>query len=301
MLIKYEDIEFFSEEVLLRGRFYPGASSKLLPSIIMSHGTSATITMGINHYAKIFQKKGFNVLLYDHEGIGLSEGKSQLINPWIQGRGYKNAYNYLKNKNYLHNNKFFLWGESFSGMLVLVVGALIKDISGIISITPSCGAEKIKFKDKLEDFRILKDIFFKGKISDYVNDVIGPIPVVSNNQEKKPSLLISKEAYDWFIAFGKYKNSKWKNIITRVIPRTEVPFTPQLTASFIKSPTLFITGKDDDIIQANLQIQKVVYKAIPSKKKLIEIKGGHFGCLYPNSNSFEENINHQLSFLNKLI
>jgi pimeloyl-ACP methyl ester carboxylesterase len=116
MTNNYENIEFISDDVLLRGRFYSGLGSSLLPSIIMTHGTSATITMGINHYAKKFQEKGYNVLLYDHEGIGLSEGKPQLMNPWIQGRGYKNAYNYLKNKNYLHNNKFLFWGESFSGM-----------------------------------------------------------------------------------------------------------------------------------------------------------------------------------------
>ena len=301
MINTYEDIEFFSDDILLRGRLYLGLGSSLLPSIIMAHGTSATITMGINHYAEKFQEKGFNVLLYDHEGIGLSDGKPQLINPWTQGRGYKNAYNYLKNKNYLHNNKFLLWGESFSGMLVLVVGALIKDISGIISVTPSCGTEQIKFKNKLEGFNTLKDIFFKGKLYDYSNDVIGPIAVVSNNQERKPSLLEPKEAYDWFMALGKSKNSKWKNIITRVIPRTEVPFTPQLTASFIKSPTLIITGKEDEIIQANLKIQKEVYKHIPSEKKMFEISGGHFGCLYPNSISFQENIDCQLSFLNKFI
>ncbi|MDC0651789.1 hypothetical protein OAP55_00870 [Alphaproteobacteria bacterium] len=301
MTTNYEDIEFFSEDVLLRGRFYLGKGFKLLPSIIMSHGTSATITMGINQYAEKFQEKGFNVLLYDHEGIGLSEGKPQLINPWIQGRGYKNAYNYLKNKNYLHNNKFLFWGESFSGMLVLVVGAFIKGVSGIISVTPSCGAEQIKFKNKPEDFNTLKGIFFKGKIDDYVNDVIGPIAVVSNDQERKPSLLVPKEAYNWFMTLGNSKNSKWKNIITRVIPRTEVPFTPQLTASFIKSPTLIITGKEDEIIQANLKIQKEVYKDIPSEKKMFEISGGHFGCLYPNSISFQENIDYQLSFLNKFI
>ena len=301
MTTNYEDIKFFSEDILLRGRFYLGKGSKLLPSIIMSHGTSATITMGINKYAEKFQEKGFNVLLYDHEGIGLSEGKPQLMNPWIQGRGYNSALNYLKNKNYLHNNKFIFWGESFSGMLVLVVGAFIKDVSGIISVTPSCGAEQIKFKNKLEDFNILKNIFFKGKIDDYAYDMIGPIAVVSNDQQKKPSLLVPKEAYNWFMTLGKSKNSKWKNIITRVIPRTEVPFTPQLTASFIKSPTLIISGKEDEIIQANLKIQKKVYKAIPSEKKMIEINGGHFGCLYPNSSSFQENIDYQLAFLNKFI
>ena len=98
MTKNYKDIEFLSDDNLLRGRFYLGKGSKLLPSIIMAHGTSATITMGINSYADKFQEAGFNILLYDHAGIGLSNGESQSMNPWIQGRGYKNAYNYLKSK-----------------------------------------------------------------------------------------------------------------------------------------------------------------------------------------------------------
>ncbi len=299
MTDNYEDIEFFSEKVLLRGRFYAGIGSKLFPSLIMAHGTSATITMGINFYAEKFQKNGFNVLLYDHEGIGSSKGKPQVINPWIQARGYRNAYNYLKSKNYKHNNKYIFWGESFSGMLVLVVGAFVKDISGIISVTPSCGAEHINFKNKLEDFNKLKDIFFESNLNNYDKDVIGPLAVVSNNQEKKPSLLVPKSAYDWFTTFGIAKNSKWKNIITRVIPKTKVPFTPQLTASFIKSPTLIVIGKNDEILQANKKIQNQVYNDIKAEKKLFEIDGGHFECLYPNSKVFQDNIDCQLSFLNK--
>ena len=299
MTKNYKNIEFLSGENLLRGRFYLGKGSKLLPSIIMAHGTSATITMGINHYADYFQAAGFNVLLYDHEGIGLSNGEPQLMNAWIQGRGYKNAYNYLKSKKYSHNNKIFLWGESFSGMLVLVVGALIENISGIISVTPSCGAEIEQFRNKLKYFKILKDIFFNISLDNYDKDIIGPIAVVSNDQKKYPSLLKPKAAYDWFMEFGKVEKSKWKNIITRVIPKTEVPFSPQLTASFIKSPTLIIIGKNDEIEQANFLIQKKVFQDILADKEIVEINGGHFGCLYPDSGIFKKNINHQLSFLNK--
>ena len=299
MLNNYKNIDFLSGECLLKGRLYLGKDFKLLPFIIMTHGTSATITMGINYYASAFQQAGFNVLLYDHEGIGSSDGKPQSINPWIQARGYKNAYKYLKYNKYLHNNKVFLWGESFSGMLVLVVGALIKNITGIISVTPSCGSEIIKFKNKNKNFITLKNIFHKALIDRFEADVIGPIAVVSNNQDKHTSLLKPKEAYDWFMTFGNTKNSKWKNIITRVIPKTKVPFTPQLTASFIKSPTLIVIGKNDEILQANKKIQNQVYNDIKAEKELFEIDGGHFECLYPNSKVFQDNIDCQLSFLNK--
>ena len=299
MAKNYKNIDFLSNEIILRGRLYPSTHPQLSPFIVMAHGTSANITMGINNYASKFQEAGFNVLLYDHEGMGLSDGEPQVMNPWIQARGYKNACKYIKSISHLHNNKIFIWGESFSGMLVLVVGALIKNISGIIAVTPSCGIDIINFKHKLIDFKKLKDIFSLGNLDNYETDVIGPIPVVSLDQKKLPSLLKPKEAYNWFIASSKSSEIKWKNKITRVIPKTEVPFSSQLTAPFIKVPTLIITGKNDEIEQANPIVQKNVYDNISSPKELIEIDGGHFGCLYPDSAIFLDNLNNKLNFLKK--
>ena len=39
----FQQIEFDSENAVLRGRFYNGASTA--PCVVMAHGTSATITM----------------------------------------------------------------------------------------------------------------------------------------------------------------------------------------------------------------------------------------------------------------
>ena len=108
MAKNYKNIEFLSDKIMLRGRLYPSDNSQFSPIIIMAHGTSANITMGINNYASKFQEAGFNVLLYDHEGMGLSDGEPQVMNPWIQARGYKNACKYIKSINHLHNNKIFL-------------------------------------------------------------------------------------------------------------------------------------------------------------------------------------------------
>ena len=108
MAKNYKNIEFLSDKIILRGRLYPSAHSQLSPFIVMAHGTSANITMGINNYASKFQEAGFNVLLYDHEGMGLSDGEPLVMNPWVQARGYKNACKYIKSINHIHNNKIFV-------------------------------------------------------------------------------------------------------------------------------------------------------------------------------------------------
>lgn len=69
--------EFISEGSILIGRWYSAQTKSEAPCIIMCHGTSATITMCLSDYAAEFQKKGFNVFLFDHAGFGRSGGKER--------------------------------------------------------------------------------------------------------------------------------------------------------------------------------------------------------------------------------
>ena len=92
----FEVVEFPSEGALLRGRFYRPERAAPFPVVVMTHGTTATITMALDHYAEVFCRAGLAVLLYDHRNFGMSGGEPrQQINPWIQARGYRDAVNYL--------------------------------------------------------------------------------------------------------------------------------------------------------------------------------------------------------------
>ena len=86
----FETVEFPSEGALLRGRFYRPDRVAPFPVVIMTHGTTATITMAVDRYAEVFCSAGLAVLLYDHRNFGTSGGEPrQEINPWIQARGYE--------------------------------------------------------------------------------------------------------------------------------------------------------------------------------------------------------------------
>ena len=92
----FEEKEFTSEASTLRGRWYTAQNKSKAPCIIMCHGTSATITMCLSDYASEFQKRGFNVFLFDHAGFGRSGGKErQTINPWLQAKGIAVSYTHL--------------------------------------------------------------------------------------------------------------------------------------------------------------------------------------------------------------
>ena len=170
--------EFISQGSILRGRWYAAQNAAMASCIVMCHGTSATVSMCLADYATEFQNKGFNVFLYDHAGFGRSDGKQrQTINPWLQGRGIADAVAYLKSEQHLHNGKIVLWGDSFAGMLVLVVSALIEGLAGVVSFTASCGLKALDVDEAGKILTTLKHIFNAGEF-DQFEDLLreGPCP-----------------------------------------------------------------------------------------------------------------------------
>ena len=218
-----QQVEFESENAVLRGRFYKAVNRP--PCVVMAHGTSATITMAADAFAEAIHDAGFSVLLYDHRNFGASDGEPRFeINPWIQGRGYRDAVAYLRTR--ADVDRIVLWGDSYSAMEVLVVGALIDDIAAIVAQIPVCGAAVPDLKPSDENLETLKSVFASGDVRGGPDSTTGPMPVVSADQINAPSLLQPIQAFRWFTQHGGRFGTNWENRASRVIPATAVPFHP---------------------------------------------------------------------------
>ncbi|MEO0894117.1 MAG: alpha/beta fold hydrolase [Pseudomonadota bacterium] len=292
------EISFHSEGAELRGvRF--SHEDRSCPIVVMTHGTTATITMGIDIYAGRIFDAGYDVLLYDHRNFGRSGGEPrQEINPWVQARGYRDAVSFLRGSE--DKRDIVLWGDSFSAGLALVAGALIENISAVIAQIPVCGPSLPQTTFDHNAFQAMREVFNGGDVSGGPEDTTGPLPVVSFDQMNNPSLLTPIQAYRWFIEHGGRHGSGWENRATRVIPRTPVPCSPFVTASYLNMPVQMMIGTADEMVHCNLDVQKAVFDLIPGEKAFVEIPGGHFGLLWHPSEEFETAINAQIAFLNRV-
>lgn len=300
--MNYEPVEFPSQGATLRGRLYGLNGLRPLPCLIMAHGTSATITMVADKYAEAFAAAGLCVLLYDHRNFGQSGGEPrQEINPWIQARGYADAVAFMRADDRIDSGRIALWGDSYSGMLVLVAGAVIGGIAAVVAQIPACGAELPQIEPGPEAFATLDRIFHEGDVDGEIVARAGPMPVVAADQIGRPSLLAPIQAFRWFMEYGGRHGSHWENRATRVTPRTKVPFSPWLTAGHLEAPVLMMVGRDDEMVHCNRAVQQAVFDRIASPKVFYEIDGGHFGLLWEPGHLFDEAVREQTAFLRKAL
>lgn len=252
-------------------------------------------------YAAAFHRAGMSVLLYDHINFGGSGGvMRQEINPWVQARGYRDAVSYIRQRSDIDPDRIAIWGDSFSAMEVLVVGALIEGLAGIVAQIPVCGVALPSINPSTENFDLLKSIFESGDVSGTPETTEGPMPVVSFDQVGSPSMLKPIQAFKWFIEYGGRHDSGWLNTVTRIMPPTEVPFSPYLTAPFITAPTLMMIGRNDEMVHCNPVVQRAVFDKIVAPKEFYEIEGGHFGLLNSPSRIFEKAAARQIQFLTEI-
>jgi pimeloyl-ACP methyl ester carboxylesterase len=111
--------------------------------------------MALDHYAEVFCQAGLAVLLYDHRNFGISGGEPrQQINPWTQARGYRDAV-YLLTRSDVRADRIAAWGDSYSGMIALVVAALEPRLAAVAVQCPTCGVEKPNLEPSDQNFKVM--------------------------------------------------------------------------------------------------------------------------------------------------
>ena len=294
----FVNVEFESQQAVLRGRLYRPEGNGPFPVVVMTHGTSATITMTTDHYAEAFREAGLAVLLYDHRNFGSSGGEPrQQINPWVQARGYRDAMTYLESAPGVDPDAMAIWGDSYSAAEVIAVGAVDERPAAIVAQIPAMGPHLPPPDPDGSLFAALHDTLLQGPIDTEPAETTGPLPVVSADQMATASLLTPIQAFRWFIEYGGRHGTGWENRVTRVLPATPCRFHAGIAAPYLVRPLLMMIAPQDEMPGANPEVSRAAYDAVPGPKELVEMDGGHFGLLHHPSVLFDQASATQCEFL----
>lgn len=273
-----EDVEFNAEGVTLRGWFF-GATGRsgASPTVVMAHGFSAVKEMYLDSFAEVFADAGLNALVFDNRNFGASDGEPrQEIDPWQQVRDYRHAITYAQLRDDVDSDRIGIWGSSYSGGHVLVVGSIDRRVKAVVAQAPLVSGSSNIGELVRADFRAgFRQMFDEDRAARFEGKEPAMVPVVAEDP-LAPSALPTPDSWTWFTETGQTRAPAWRNEVTL---RTVEMLGEYEPASYIgrisPTPLLMLVATEDHLTPAHLAI--AAYEHACEPKKLVLLPGGHFG------------------------
>ncbi|PEW73453.1 acetylxylan esterase [Bacillus thuringiensis] len=272
-----KSIKFNAEGTTLRGWLYlPLTSNKeKKPIVVMAHGYAGVKEMHLDRYAEQFSKAGLAVLVFDHRNFGESDGMPrQEINPWQQIEDYRHAITFASTIPEIDNDLIGVWGTSYSGGHVLVVGATDKRVKCVVAQVPTISGSETAIRrangdvlsELLTQFSEDRKSRQKGKHPTYYS--------VIPSEELPSAVYKTNDAID----FSTQSSKEAKNFINKVTLRSvelSRGYEPGHYISKISpTPLLLLIAENDNITHTDLAL--AAYEKALQPKQLILLPGDHF-------------------------
>jgi fermentation-respiration switch protein FrsA (DUF1100 family) len=238
------DIEFDAEGVTLRGWLYvPDSASGPSPTVVMAHGFSAVKEMYLDAFAEVFADAGLAALVFDNRNFGASEGEPrQEINPWIQVGDYRDAITYARTRPEVDRERIGVWGSSYSGGHVLVVGAIDRRVRCVVAQVPLVSGYRNILRLVRSDFLAgLRATCDQDRAARLAGQPPARLPVVSEDP-LGPAALPTPDSYRWFTETGRTRAPAWRNEVTLRTVEQLMDYEPRASIQRI-APTPAAAGR----------------------------------------------------------
>ncbi len=271
------DIEFKTEDgITLRGWFYPAKGVKgPAPTVIMAHGFSAVKEMYLDDFAAFFAEEGIASLVYDHRNIGASDGTPRRhLDPRQQIDGYRDAITHAQTLAEVDPERIGIWGSSYSGGHVLVVGAIDRRVKCVVSQVPLIsGLQSAQRFTRADHWKIVRAGFDADRAARMRGEAGARIPVTA--PEGEPSALSTADSREFFVELTKEKTTGWENDVTLHSVELSTEYEPGIYVSRISpTPLLLVAAREDHLTPFDLAA--AAYEAALEPKKLLPLPCGHF-------------------------
>jgi fermentation-respiration switch protein FrsA (DUF1100 family) len=273
-----EDIEFKTEDgTVLRGWYYrPDSRVGKVPTIIMAHGFSAVKEMYLDRFAQAFADAGLASIVFDNRNFGGSDGQPrQEIDPWQQVRDYRDAITFAETLDSTDPDRIGIWGSSYSGGHVLVVGAIDRRVKCVVSQVPLIsGHENARRLIRADYITSLQKMFDDDRRGRMQGKLPVMIPVVSENPAG-PAALPTPDSWTWFTETGRGRAPSWRNEVTLRSVEMFMEYEPGSYVSFISpTPLMIVVALGDHLTVSDQAL--AAYERALAPKRLVTLPSGHF-------------------------
>jgi uncharacterized protein len=272
-----EDVEFDAEGVTLRGWLYrPDGAAGPVPTVVMAHGFSAVKEMYLDGFAEAFAAGGLGALVFDNRNFGASDGEPrQEIDPWQQVRDYRHAITYAQTRSEVDADRIGVWGTSYSGGHVLVLGAIDKRIKCVVAQVPLVsGFRNIQRLVRQDFLAPNREAMNADRAARYRGEAPAMVPVVDPDP-MATSALPTPDSWEWFSEAGKGKAPAWRNEVTLRSVEMLMEYEPSAYLERISpTPLLMVVAALDHLTPSDLALE--AYQQAREPKRLVLLPDAHF-------------------------
>src|SRR5262245_1024754 len=285
-----QDVEFLSEGTTVRAHLYlPGSGRGPHPVVVMAGGWCYVKELVQPEYARVFADAGVAALVFDYRGLGASDGEPrQHLDPWAQIEDYRNAISWVETRAGLDPARIAIWGLSYGGGHVLVVGGTDPRVRCIVSNIPVVdGLLTMKQVHGSLSYRKLSAAILEDRRKRQGGAPSGYLPMSSDRPHEELSTWPFPEVKSAFLQFQRTvaPAHEHRNTIASVENLLAYDVTP-FARRILLAPTLLSVAEGDDITLWDEEIRVFDAIATPEKKLFVCRDTSHM-TLYSNLSRLE--------------
>jgi dienelactone hydrolase len=264
------------------------------PLVVMAHGFSATRDQRLDAYAERFCAAGLGVLLFDYRYFGASGGvPRQLLDIGCQQADFRAAVAHARAIDWVDPARVALFGSSFSGGHVLVVGADDDRIAAVVSQCP--------FTDGLASLPLLGVTNILQATVAGLRDQLGalagrpPYYIPAVGPPGTFAVMTTPDSEPGFTALTS-ADSGWVNRVAARVGLRVGLYRPGRSAAQLRCPVLFCVCDQDSVAPAK---QTLKWAATAPAGEIKRYPVGHFEIYV--GEPFERAVADQTEFLVRVL
>lgn len=278
MAIERSDVIFESGgERCVGWLFTPEHVPGRAPCVVMAHGTTATMSFGLEWYARRFADAGCVVLVFDYRHFGRSDGEPrQLVDVHRQLEDWRAAIGYARSLPGVDPGHIALWGTSLSAGHVITLAAEDPTIAAVIAQLPFLGIDRSRSSPR--GLGVTARLF-RAAVADSIGarlgraartvpmvGVPGSVAVFTGTEDLEVTRILAADAPDWH------------NEITARSLWSLIAYRPRRLAGRLTMPLLVCIAEEDTAASVPFAIDAA--RAAP-RGELRRYPGGHFAAYLP--------------------
>lgn len=282
----HREVEFTSGGDTVRGDLLLPDGDGPFPVVVMAGGWCYVKELRQPRYAAEFVKNGIAALIFDYRRLGASDGEPrQHINPWDQIEDYKNAITFAENVPEVDASRIGIWGISYSGGHVLIVGATDPRVKSVVSNVPVIDGYQTMWRmHGTVRFRKLQHLLLEERRKRTSSGAHSYMPMSGEPDNPKAELTVwpdndVREVFSELQATEAPRHQHRNTIESTelLMQYNAAPYAPRV----INVPVMMIVADHDDITMWDQEIG--AYEAIPSSvKELVVLPSTSHMVLYSN-------------------